>query len=449
MHYRVIVLAVVAVVGMQSAAGASGLLYRRNNQRWANVVSQGDAVVAGAFTGRTYSSFGTTARPAAANISGCATARIAAFSAKVSGAAPNTGLFIYDQINGTINDAVIQGAPTPITGFWDSFSGTNPSATIDPTSCTLHLLFRGHATGVSSAMDSGIFDATFGPLPALTPINVVALVQEGVTLAPAPFPPGALFADFPAGLSVPSLFTSGSLGFAFRGKVTGAGVAGTDDTGIFISDGTLTTRAREGDGTCPPVWTGSGSQYDEFPSNLQLGIGFTAGTFGVLYRAKSQGNLPGSDTALEMGLATSPCGTTTKAAVEAQATPAGGIYADLSPTTPLSFAANTTPKAAFLATITGAPGILRALFFTDLTTPAYIARQGMADTALGSGKVTLPTDTNPAINDSGQVVFKASVAGYSSGLFFYSNAVTPAQLLTFGGRAAGIDAAADVVARFP
>jgi hypothetical protein len=454
MKLRMVISAMAVILVIHGSARAAGILYRRNNQRWADVFSGGDALTSGVFTGRIFATPSSSTRAAAANlgagICGAGAIRIAAFSAKVSGSAPNTGIFLYDQVNGTMNDGVSQGTATPITGFFDQFGGTNPSVTIDSASCTLHVVFRGRATGVTSTSDTGIFDATFGPLPALTLIGITTLVQEGVTAAPAPFPGGALFSDFPDGLPVPAQFASGALGFAFRGQVAGAGVTSSDDTGIFISNGTLSTLAREGDGTnCAPSWTGAGVAYADFSNTLQLDIGFSSGNFGALYRAKSTGGASGSDSALEFGQVGGGCGVTTKVAVEGQGTVAGGTYGDFGATTGLSFAANGTPNAAFLATIVGLAGIPRAVFYTDLTTPVVVARHGMADSALGSGKVSLSSDANPTVNDGGTVVFKASVSGYASGLFVYSSAITPPELLSFSGRAPVIDTGSNITARFP
>src|SRR5262249_23490847 len=126
---------------------------------------------------------------------------VAAFSAKVKGSAPNSGLFLYDATTDTISDIVVEGDSTPIGGTWKALDGINPGVGIDAFTCTLHVVFRGRAAGVAAGMDTGIFDAAF-TLPSLAPLAPTVIAQEGVTLGPAPFPGGTLFADFPKGTSV-------------------------------------------------------------------------------------------------------------------------------------------------------------------------------------------------------------------------------------------------------
>ena len=194
--------ATLCVSTMPSVAGASGLAYRNvTTGTWKGIAAAGDTRLAGVYGGKTFAGFSANARAPieslVAGVCGGSAVVVAAFEARVTGPAPNTGVFLYDALTDTIMDVAIEGGVTPIGGTWKTFNGINPTVAIDPTTCLVNVGFRGQASGVPATSDTGAFDALFGPLPALTPAGILVIAQEGVTAAPLPFPGGAVFADFP------------------------------------------------------------------------------------------------------------------------------------------------------------------------------------------------------------------------------------------------------------
>jgi len=449
---------------------ASGLAYRDAvTGFWMGIAQSGDVRATGAYAGKTFAGFsGNTkvaidaipAGPCDVNPS-----VVAAFSGHVAGAPPNSGLFLYDALADTISDAVIQGAATPIGGTWQSFNGNTPAIAIDASTCLVHVYFRGQAVG-AAPNDTGIFDAAFGPLPNLVPAGpVVVVAQEGVTPAPLPFPGGSVFSVFPASLRVTAasdLVAGGDVHVAFRGQVSGGGVSGANNTGVFLATssapGVIFTAAREGDVGCAPTWSG-GTTFAEFPAALDVGIGDPIVPFGpqVVFRAKSAGGLPTNDTAIidvvPVGL---PCGVAFAIpAIEGGATPLGGTYKELAGATPVTAGGGgggLPTNVAFLANISGGPAP-KALFFygSPAFTAVTVAAQGLAGTALGAGTVSLaPGTLGLSVNALNDLTFRASVSGAGSGLFMFNPAgpVAP-ESLAGGYRNARLDRLGNMTARFP
>jgi len=456
-----------ALLSVPEMAAATGLAYRdATTGRWKGIAANGDVRSGGAFAGKKFAGFSGTIKASIdaipAGPCGVAPSVVAAFSGHLATPSPNTGLFLYDATTDTIMDAVIQGAATPIGGTWKPFSNNNPAIAIDASTCLVHVYFRGQATGVAPN-DTGIFDAAFGPLPGFAAGPVTVVAQEGVTPAPAPFPGASVFGDFPAALHVTAasdLVFGGDAHVAFRGQVTGGGVTGANNSGVFLATTAvpgIKTAAREGDVTCPPTF--GGTSFSEFPAAIDLAIGdpFAGNGPQVVFRAKSAGAPPTSDTAVidtaPVGL---PCGVAVMfPAVEGAATPVGGTYAEFPSSTPVAASGGGggfPPTIAFLSNVTGGTAP-KALFYSILFGPTIsVVAQGLPGTTLGSGAVGLsPGTLSPSVNSDGYLIFRASVSGAGTGLFFFNSLAGPVVPESVAGayRNARLDRLGNMTARFP
>ncbi|MBI4514270.1 MAG: hypothetical protein HY699_00425 [Deltaproteobacteria bacterium] len=457
----------ITVLVTPQAAQASGFMYRAaSTGRWLGLAVQGDTRATGTFSGRVFQSFpGTVKAPLAYAAGGGACGvnplSVAAFSAELSGSAPNTGIFLYDGGTDTIYDGILEGATTPAGGTFAPLDGRNPAIVIEtgPATCKVHVFFVSKITGLGT--DTGIFHAVFDPAASYGLLSLTAIAVEGATAAPAPFPGSATFGDFPATAKVSARGYPISGGafiphIAFRAKITGGGIVNSNDTAIMVWSSVLGfyVVAREGDPSCAPNWAFGGSVYDKFSASMEIaaGGGYLPEVPSAMYRAKGRGGPSTSDTAIELGIADG-CGAPHPVpwGIEGSATPIGGTYADFAPSTPFDAASGDPYPAfhmAFQGKITGGP-TTKALF---LIGNSYwdVMRQGFTDTALSSGKLTLAANLGPALNAGGTLIYRGSVAGLTSGLFaFKDTTISPSQLVTFAGSMAQIDTAGNMTARFP
>jgi hypothetical protein len=456
MRHGILALASICLTIQVGTAWAEGLLYRSvATGRWVGIAARSDALPGGsAFAGTVFAGFPIATEAAIDSSTGLCTATVAVFSATLKAAAPNTGIFLYDALTDEIHDGVIEGEATPIGGVWAPLSRQNPSIAIDPALCRAHVVFRGKANGSgTSNQDTGIFDAVIS-LADFSLLGVSVIAREGVTTAPAPFPAAAVFNDF-ASARPSAAYDAGlaSIGAAFQAKVTGGGTGAGNDSGIFLSTSLgLFTAAREGDSSCMPGWVGAGALYADFPSTLPALVGSGCGApFCVAYRAKSSVGPMASDSAIEVAQPLTGCGSASHAAVEGQATPAGGTFADLLSTTPIAYNGTPGVGTAFVARIASLSGTSKAVFQGDpLTGPTIVvARHGQPDTPLSEGSVVLASDPSPAVDALGDVAFVTAVSGFSSGLFlFNSTSANPAQLVSLGGHGPQIDRLGNMTARF-
>ncbi len=452
---------------------ASGLAYRDvGTGRWKGIAKNGDMRTGGAFATRSFVNSGFASSKAKAAIDaipagpcGGAPSVLAAFSGVVTGAAPNSGLFLYDATTDTILDIAVEGDATPIGGVWKPFAGIHPAIGIDSSTCLVHVAFRGLATGlgVTPNTDTGVFSATFGPLPSLAPVGPVGVIaQEGVTLAPPPFPSGSVFREFSPLLHLAAAGDTGAAGVhaAFPGWVSGPGVFGSNDTGVFMVTtnalGTTYTAAREGDVSCPPAW--SGTTYANFANEIDLGIGDSYLLSGpqVVFRGVAVGGPSASNTAIVNVQPVAGCGSAAATyAIKGTATPLGGAFGTLANGTPLAASGgggSALANVVFLAPITGGTAP-RGLFYVGA--PGFAATagaaQGLPGMALGAGNVNLPMNmAKPSVNASGSVAFRASLPGAGAGLFyFHPTDATAPESLTGTYRNVKLDRLGNMTARFP
>jgi hypothetical protein len=423
--------------------------------RWVTIARKGQALASGAFAGRTFTTFDMRA-PIDVYVGGgaCfgATIPLAVFSAKVKGAAPNTGVFLYNAATDTLHDVAIEGAPSVFGGTWASFNTTHPVVVIDSSAaCTAHVIFRGKATGVAAASDTGIVDARFS-LPGVTLTSTSTVVREGVTSPPSPFPVGSLFEEFPALVQIAARqLAIGSVALAFVGaaKIGVGGIGSGDNTGVFtqILGYPLTVVAREGTTCTTPGWPGAGTEYDTFvPKELDIDV-LGGAPASAIYRAKSRGGSTTTDTAIEIG---SACPTSTVVAAEGAVTPIGGNYGNFhSAHTKLS-ASNA--RLAFAASVTNLANTVFALFHGVGGPPSgAVVRRWHADTAIGDVTATVEGIDDVGVNDGGgDVVLEINVDGYApDGIFFFNPAsATPAEMVAFRGRNPRIDTLGNMTALF-
>jgi hypothetical protein len=450
----------IAILGaVPSIAGASGLAYRSaSTGQWVGIFQAGDTRVGGSFNGATFKlpPAGVKAQVASVPAACGGPNSVAAFLAEFAVAGPKTGIFLYDAASDTIIDAVIEGSATPI-GFGNTYGplkDSNPAVAIDPTTCTLHVIFRAKNIPNPAAFDTTIFDALF-TLPGYAPAGALLVAQEGTAPAPPPFPAGATFGDFPSSLRIaadydPS-FGPGGVVAAFRVQMIGGGLVPGNKTGVVIWEAPpvgpfFLTAAHEGDPGCAPTWIGAGATYDVFPPAMEMAVSgnhfFTGFGPNVFFRGKSLGGAPTSDTALVDVYPISGCGASTFSVAEGGASPALGTYGNFSLSTPLATTAmGPFGLVAYLAKEIGpAPKVLY--------TPFGFVRQGFPDTTLGSGNVTIPPGLSVAVTPMLTTsAFNLSVNGWTSGLF--TNSGPGNQLLTWKGTNVQIDDAGNMTARFP
>jgi hypothetical protein len=468
MKGRILLLVAGMISIVPRGSDAAGLLYRSvSTGQWVGIAAANDTRATGVFATRQFKTFPGAAKAPLAYLPGGAGCgvdpiSVAAFSAQLTGSAPNTGIFLYDATTDTIIDAVIEGATTPAGGTFKALNGTNPGVAIEVPACKLHVFFRATIVGAPLASDTGIFDATFDLTSSFASLGISVIAHEGTTLAPNPaFPATSTFGDFSSmvkvsardypngGSRVPSL--------AFRGKIIGGGVTGTNDTAVFVWSPLVGffPVAKEGDPSCAPNWAMAGSMYDDFPASMEIAASgaYTPGNPSAVYRAKGRGApTSGTDTAIELGL-TEGCGAafTVVWGIEGQPTPAGGTHGDFPPSTPLDGVSgdpHPEHEVAFLGTIVGGAAP-KALF---LIGNSYFAnfRHGFPDTALAGAALSLPANIGPALGAGGRLAFRGSISGLTSGLLtFHNTNANPAQLLSFAGSRAQVDKAGNMTARFP
>jgi hypothetical protein len=466
MKLRSFAIAPAVVAMITGTANAAGFMYRSTTtSRWVGIMAKGDTRTSGTFAGSLFADPAPFGRAPVASDACGGGVRVAVFSAKMQilAPAPNTGIFIYDANTDTIFDVVVQGGLAP-GGTWAAFDTVNPAVAIDSGSCTAYVFFWGKITGAPLASNTGVFMVPVAlPAFAVGAVGVVAL--EGTTLAPAPFA-GAVFNDFISKtmhLAAVPVSGLGGVAVAFPAKVLGGGTTPSNDTAIFLdyTSGAMLTAAREGDSSCPPMFSGA-TLYGDFPSTLQVAVGdlaplFPPGSIFVSYRAKAQGVAIGADTAVEASVPTLGCGGSIALAVEGAATAFGGSYADFAAGTPLGGSAESTggffpASFGFMAKATGgvySKAVIQAIPFP--TSVTAIAKAGAADSALSDSAISLPPDPGPSTNGGSAIVYGAGVKGFPSAIFESSVVVgpTPPEALTFSGKYPQIDAAGNVSARYP
>ncbi|MBI1815380.1 MAG: hypothetical protein HYR72_10410 [Deltaproteobacteria bacterium] len=508
MRLRSIVLSTLIAVATATVARAEGFGFRdASTGLWTDIAAKGDLFPGGSFfAGKTFAAIGTKAKASIAGyagLSGCGPARsLVAFAAKaVTAAPPNTGIFMYDSLTGTITDVAIESLFNPVTGgTWDKFDTTkaNPAITIDdggPGSCYIHIYFRYKALGGPPATsDTGIFDMVLGSLPGIAPVGGAIRAQEGIgggmTAPPSPFPAGAKFKEFDAKTTISAYSAATALGIsiiAFPGVVATDSslvppVTTSNDTGIFVTSSLLASRTavREGDATCgAPPWPGAGATYANFPVDTRLSIGagvtppgYTASLYSYLVFPAKSGAVSATDTALvvqasSLSLAAA-CGNNSSppgppipppypapfvAAAESGVTPVGGTYGGFGANT-TQVAAHGSCGAAFEAPVVGlfaSPAKSVIVGGTGACPTTAIATQKLPSGTLIAAAIvsSLPSDMSPAVNPTTfDVVYNAKPKDFGAGLF-KSVGLAPGPLVTFLGSNPQVDKNGNMAARFP